>query len=113
MKLEDLKRIADARTKGRIIMDNDCDIDCLDETYWCEKLQCDLPKTFIPTHFTERGQQLFSNYEFIVMASNTFDKLIAVVEAAKHVAFMRIQDDDEEYNSAWRTLEDALKELEE
>ncbi len=111
MNISDMKKIADSRTKGE-----------WGYTYYEDANDPDnrnrnigiIEDEFYGDTIIHRDSGVYSpekaDAEFIIMAANNIDKLIAVVEAAKPLFNFKGSSND--WSKIETTLESALKELE-
>ena len=105
MKISEMKRIAEARTKGEWSYYHES------EDFWTHfsgrpsgitsLVKCD--EVYLHCHNNKR------DVEFIAMAANNFEKMLAVVEAAKAIFPVL----ERASQSSFNRLEEALKALEE
>lgn len=92
MKLDEMKKLLDTRSKAMLTkLHNECSV-------------------FSGTRMTPLT---WNETRFISLAAKNWNKIIAVIEAAKLVDFLRDSAcEEEEYNDAWIDLTERLESLE-
>ena len=127
MRLEEMKRIAEARTKGEWKIDHNKETYFTPSSIYSPKKRawdeeddeynaiCNFPRSCEYNFGSD--PHIEPDAKFIAMAANNFDKLLKVVEAAKELNSFHLfeSNDDEEWNcgcKGHRLFEAAMEELE-